>query len=569
MVIQMQLDLTATTDLQRSTIKDANGAKKHNEHDPNVNHENVQIIKEDTKLNRHYELLNRDALLEEQFGKMIDERNEKTRQRFLDGKIGQNEYQNRLTTVEKYLNTDGKKPKQALTNYVFTLGNVNAEFQILDALGFKYERQRVKDADGNYHDRPKLTNKKQRQEFAGIMDDTYRSLAQRVNHSGSGLKIVDLWLHMDEGGMPHAQGEIVNLGHTSSGKPSYNLNQALSEFNRKFGYDDNVSRSTSKKGKVSKSPNGKLALKEFRRLVDGNMIDCFNNALKKRGLNKKLTVKGVRLGRKGGLSMQEYQRLQQTKEDLTGAYEAVTGHKAVNEDNSPLSPLETARRLGKASKDIEQQKKEAEAKEAENAVSEAELQQKIDTEKFNAYVRQHFLERLNQRRLQRLRQQKKELDEQNEGMKFQLVDTIRENDPQHKVEKALLKKGEIPQEVRTEVGRQQHKRQTVKYLFDIAKESLQKVKQRALAVVDNFVNDLSSSELEKANQLGNHMLIGSISRSEHPTSAKRERELMNDPTLKVRKALAMASNEQIKQTKQKMLTVSKGNSKDDGYGFGD
>ena len=47
----MELELTATTNLERSTIKDANSAKMHNEHNPNVEHDNVQILSEDTEFN--------------------------------------------------------------------------------------------------------------------------------------------------------------------------------------------------------------------------------------------------------------------------------------------------------------------------------------------------------------------------------------------------------------------------------------------------------------------------------------------------------------------------------------
>ena len=310
----MELNLTATTNLQRATIKDANGAQMHNEHDPNVKHSNIQIVKEDTELNRHTVLLNRNELLEQQYGQMIVERNEKTRQRFLDGKIGEREYKECLTNVNQYLNTDGKKPKQALTTCVFTLGNVDAEFQLLDALGFKYERQKIKDSEGKLHDRPRLIDPSQRKEFANIMNDTYVELAKAINDtSDAGLKVADVWLHMDEGGMPHAHCEIVNMGHTATGKPSYNLNQALGAFNKHFGKDVYTSRSMNKHGKQSKSPNGKIALKEFRRLIDSCIINSFNMALQKRGLDKKLQVNMVRLGKQGGLSMPEFQQLKQVE----------------------------------------------------------------------------------------------------------------------------------------------------------------------------------------------------------------------------------------------------------------
>lgn len=554
----MELELTATTNLERSTIKDANSAKMHNQHDLNVEHDNVQILSEDTELNKHTVLLNRNDVLEEQYGKMIQERNEKTRQRFLDGKIGQNEYESRLTSVEKYLNSDGKKPKQALTNYVFTLGNVETEFQMLDALGFKYERQKVKDNEGKYHDRPKLTDPKQRKEFANIMNDTYVSLAKKINNTNAGLKVVDCWVHMDEGGMPHCQGEMVNCGHTKSGKPSYNLNQALGEFNQKFGKDVYTSRSTNKQGKQSKSPNGRVALREFRQIIDSNMVTTFNQVLTKRRLNGRISATMVRLGKRGGLTMNEYQHRKQAQDELERTYQALTGRKPVGEGNIPLSPLEAARRLQRSSKDIEKKKREAEVKEAENSANEAKLEQQLADEKFNSFVRQHFIERLNQRRLQRLRQREEQFDRDKASMKNSLIDVISENDPEHCVEKQFLKPNETPQQVNTDIGRQQHRRQNLKYLFDTAKKSMEKVKNKAMEVVDKFVKDLlpPETEVQKANRLGSYILVGTISRSNYQFDAKREIQLMNDPAVRVKKALAMASNDQINKAKQRMLGTS-------------
>lgn len=425
----MELELTATTNLERATIKDANGAKMHNQHDPNVEHDNVQILSEDTELNKHTVLLNRDEILEQQYGEMIAKRNEATRQRFLDGKIGQAEYQNRLTTVEKYLNSDGKKPKAALTNYVFTLGNVDTEFKMLDALGFKYERQKVKDNEGKYHDRPKLTDPKQRQEFAEIMNDTYVGLAKKINNTDAGLKVVDVWLHMDEGGMPHGQGEIVNVGHTKSGKPSYNLNQALGEFNRKFGNDVYTSRSTNKQGKSVKSANGRVALREFRQIIDSNMVTTFNEMLTKHGFNH-VTGKMIRLRKQGGLTMSEYQHRKQAQEELERTYESLTGEKAVSKDNAPLSLLETARRLQSASKAIKKQKNEAEAQHVENEDQLKQIQQQAKEVQFNSFVQHQLLIRLEQRRrekLRKLRQREQELNQKESNIKQQendLVETV-------------------------------------------------------------------------------------------------------------------------------------------------
>lgn len=411
-MVIMNIDLTATVDLKRSSIKDANSAQMHNKHDPNVKHDNVQIIKEDTELNKHTVLLNRNELLKQQYQSMIDERNEKTRQRFLGGKIGQNEYKNRLTNVNKYLNDDGKKAKEALTNYVFTLGNVETEFTLLDQLGFKYERQKVKDSEGKFHDRPRLIDKKQREEFTQIMNETYVSLAKKINNSNAGIKVVDVWLHMDEGGMPHAQGEMVNMGHTNSGKPSYNLNQALGEFNKHFKKDVYTSNSINKQGKKSKSVNGRIALTNFRKVVDGSMISTFNEVAKKHGFD--IQAKLVRTGGKSGLSMNEYQskkqiekeindqqtklqKIQEKQETAESIYNGLSSsNKALKSENDTLT----------AKNDDLQQK--AEQKQAE---IEAQMQQFNEAKSQLAIVQQQKKdeeEKLNKLRLKRQQQQQLE-----------------------------------------------------------------------------------------------------------------------------------------------------------------
>ena len=64
--------------------------KLHDEHSQDINHENKTIDSEDTKLNYHKQLLNLDELLQQQFGKEIEEKNNKLLEQFKDGKISFN-----------------------------------------------------------------------------------------------------------------------------------------------------------------------------------------------------------------------------------------------------------------------------------------------------------------------------------------------------------------------------------------------------------------------------------------------------------------------------------------------
>ena len=79
--------------------------------------------------------------------------------------------------------------------------------------------------------------------------------------------------------------------------------------------------------------------------------------------------------------------------------------------------------------------------------------------------------------------------------KNQLVDTIAEHDPNHKVEQQLLKPNELPKAVSTSKGRQQHLRQLLKYLLDVTTQVLQKIKTTAT----NFINQVTKTLLPPIN----------------------------------------------------------------------
>lgn len=374
-----ELNVTATVDLKRATVKDANGAEMHNQHDPEVEHDNKQIFKDDTKYNLHFKLLNRDKLLQEQYGEMIEKRNENTAKQFNSGKISQTQYEERITSVDKYLNHEGKGAKKALTNYVFTLGNVDTEFKILDALKYDYIKQPVFDKTKKKitHYRPKLTDSKQRSQFLTLLGTAYLGVVSEINSRHSGLKVTNLWLHVDEGGMPHAQGTIVNMGHTASGKASYNLNRALAEFN----------------GTKSKKVNGKVELTKFRETTDKYMIDMFNHRLKSMGLDKKLHLNFVRSGGEHGLSMKEYQENQNLKqaksasqnaqETVRASYKQITGKEPINDEKQPLDVTECLHGIKAKLNQSEEAKEQAEkmVEEAKKKLSELQRQQQQEADR--------------------------------------------------------------------------------------------------------------------------------------------------------------------------------------------
>ena len=65
------MQVTATVDLKKQSRASLSAMRKHNEHDPQVKHSNMQINAEDTELNRRYNLLNLDDVLEQVYGGLI------------------------------------------------------------------------------------------------------------------------------------------------------------------------------------------------------------------------------------------------------------------------------------------------------------------------------------------------------------------------------------------------------------------------------------------------------------------------------------------------------------------
>ena len=150
------------------------------------------------------------------------------------------------------------------------------------------------------------------------------------------------------------------------------------------------------------------------------------------------------------------------------------------------------------------------------------------------------------------------MQKQINGYKNQLVDTIAENAPEHKVESSLLKPNETAQPVISDTGRQQHLRQTLKYLMDTTTKVLQKIKTEAT----NFINQITQTltqptQNQQSNPAPQHSAYldpSSIERSDKPFDHRKELKLMNDPAIKLKKAILLATNEQLQRTNQQLKT---------------
>lgn len=136
--------------------------------------------------------------------------------------------------------------------------------------------------------------------------------------------------------------------------------------------------------------------------------------------------------------------------------------------------------------------------------------------------------------------------------KNQLVDTIAEHEPNHKVEQQLLKPNELPEAVSTSNGRQQHLRQPLKYLLDVTTQVLQKIKTTAT----NFINQVTKTLLppinpQKPTQLQTgYVDFSSIQASTQKPNAKKEIQLMNDPIIKLKRAVLTATTDQLQKANE-------------------
>lgn len=179
----------------------------------------------------------------------------------------------------------------------------------------------------------------------------------------------------------------------------------------------------------------------------------------------------------------------------------------------------------------------------------------LNQELTNARTERSQLETTNQKltnQNQQLQTTNQTIQNQIDGYKNQLIDTIVENDPTHKVEQPLLRPNEVAQEIKTDTGRQQHFRQTLKYLMDTTTKVLRKIKDKATDFINQIAQTLTTpTDNQQPKHLESRYLdISTIRPSKHPFNYKREQQLQNDPIIKLKRAILMANNEQLQKANQ-------------------
>ncbi|MHC3514577.1 replication protein (plasmid) [Limosilactobacillus reuteri] len=238
---------------------------------------------------------------------------------------------------------------------------------------------------------------------------------------------------------------------------------------------------------------------------------------------------------------------------IKNAQKEIAQNKLTDGNNQPINVTED--NVAQIEQEIDNWRQDQQAEWTQDKTDAQNELEQINQQLLKAHSTKANLESTNQeltRQNTQLQQSQQLMKNNINGYKNQLVDTITEHDPNHKVEQQLLKPNEVPEAVSTTNGRQQHLRQPLKYLLDVTTQVLQKIKTTAT----NFINQVTKSLLPPVNpkktiQLqSSYVDFSKIQASLHKPNAQKEIQLMNDPIIKLKRALLSATTDQLQKTKE-------------------
>ena len=238
---------------------------------------------------------------------------------------------------------------------------------------------------------------------------------------------------------------------------------------------------------------------------------------------------------------------------IKNAQKEIAQNELTDGNNQPINVTED--NVAQIEQEIDNWRQDQQAEWTQDKTDAQNELEQINQQLLKAHSTKANLESTNQeltRQNTQLQQSQQLMKNNINGYKNQLVDTITEHDPNHKVEQQLLKPNEVPEAVITTNGRQQHLRQPLKYLIDVTTQVLQKIKTTAT----NFINQVTKSLLPPVNpkkpiQLqSSYVDFSKIQASLHKPNAQKEIQLMNDPIIKLKRALLSATTDQLQKTKE-------------------
>lgn len=364
---------TVTTDFQSKNKNGFSGIVKHVSHDPEINHSNKDINFKESQFNKYNnDVSELEKWNEEKFSDYVVNHDIKQR------KSGHAERQ--YGSVKSFLSSKNK------ATLVLTIGNMDIQGKLMKRFcsSDSYHVEKMK--DGSDHYVFNLDSKQSIEEAKRFYGCFNRALVSATSNGlqwrpkdGRVVKRSDYLFrgryatNNDEMGISHIHCELGTFGTTRKGnRPTNSLNQALTSLYKAVN---------------GKDVSGRVATKWYRNNVDRYALRCLEHELH-RVYNVPKEEKILDFDRKSkrddvvtGRSMEQVKadkkriadnkkQLDETKHqqeevtkikeqavnDLKTSYEAVTGHEAVKEDGTPLSPFELSKGLKTAVNDIKKEK---------------------------------------------------------------------------------------------------------------------------------------------------------------------------------------------------------------------
>ena len=578
----MAIKCTVTTDLQAKDTNGYSGIQKHVEHDEKINHTNKDIVFSETQFNQYNESQQtREAIdkwNDEHFRDYVEEHDKHQRVK------GHAERQ--YGSVKNYL----KRKKKATA--VLTIGNMAVQSALMKQFCPVTSYQKEKLPDGTTHLIFKLKDQQGQpipdniavaKQFYGcfnraLIHATANNVGWKPNKTHQQRINVGDYLHRgryatnnDEMGISHIHYELATFGMTRGGKKraahvTNSLNQALVSLHQAVDKDGSdlspLEMANGITGAVKSAQEGQQqaeqdanAAKAQQKVAEEQQKQQDRQLAQQR--QQLQTLQNQLKDADDQLKERKQQRIKAAQQEIDQNDLTYSDDQSitVNEDN-----------VAEMEQELDSWRQEQRAdweKDKQNHQDELDnLNQEITT----ARTKKAELSSTNQQltaQNQQLQATNKTVQNQIDGYKNQLINTIVENDPTHKVEQPLLQPNEAAQEIQTDTGRQQHFRQTLKYLMDTATKSLQKIKNKATEFIKQVTKTLTTPSTKESNQpISNlhsaQLDTNSIQPSKHPFDYHKERQLENDPIIKLKKAILLANSQQLqKADKQIKNSITK------------
>lgn len=285
--------VTATINLQKSETG-WSGIKKHVEHDPNIKHSNLDILKNLTQYNVQGEVYSSAEVkkkLTEFFGAYVEEHNQKA--------IEARHPERVFKSVFDFLNRKKK------VTAVATVGDMETRNELIRQLCPSESYVEVPIPSSPKAKTLVITDPLEAKKFYGVYTNAFQKIVSLDSRNGElhrHLMPGHYAVHVDEAGAPHIHFEIFPMAKTAKGRPTNSLNQALIDF---------------WKDAKGKNYTGREALIEYRKLVDRKMTKVLDESFREVYGDRFVGLKFWRKGSKDyGRSMEQVKNLKRRESEV-------------------------------------------------------------------------------------------------------------------------------------------------------------------------------------------------------------------------------------------------------------